>query len=129
MLEMLEMAPDSVYPEQVLQEELIMLVREGMAQCKLGDRTVELTKDAVLYLTPGTKRKLKSGPAGFEVIEVFSPVRIDHLQLAGVEFPTGGSVEFPDQGVTPSLESGTVYNLTGGIHEWSDTVDSAVIKY
>ena len=24
---------------------------------------------------------------------------------------------------------GTVYNLTGGIHEWSDTVDSAVIKY
>ena len=24
---------------------------------------------------------------------------------------------------------GRVYNLTGGIHEWSDTVDSSIIKY
>jgi len=24
---------------------------------------------------------------------------------------------------------GYVYNLTGGIHKWSDTVDSSIIKY
>jgi len=31
--------------------------------------------------------------------------------------------------VTSRDSEGRVYNLSGGIHEWSDTVDSSVIKY
>ena len=31
--------------------------------------------------------------------------------------------------VESGWSSGNVYNLSGGIHEWSDTVDSSIIKY
>lgn len=111
LLELVTMKPGAAYPEQTLGEELITYVEDGLVTCDTGSGSLELGKDAVLYLTPGTKRSLKAGPEGAKLIEVYSPVRRDHLALAGVELPPGVDVEFPDQGVTPSLEAGKVYNL------------------
>lgn len=118
LLEILEMAPGSVYPKQQLAEELITVVQEGSAQCEFrykkntsGDQKVALTKDTLIYLTPDTSRVLRAGPQGLKAIEVYSPVRIDHLKLAGVEIPSGGQVGFPDQGVTPSIAPRKIYNL------------------
>ena len=111
LLEIVEMDPDSTYPAQQLAEELIILVEKGSATCSFDKREVTLKKDSILYLTPGTRRKLRAGPDGFQALEAYSPVRVDHLKLAGVSLPTGGSVGFPDQGVSPSLQAGQVYNL------------------
>ena len=111
MLEMVTMEPGALYPEQTLDGELITVVQEGWATCTLAGKTLQLSKDAVLYLTEGTKRTLKAGPEGLKAIEVFSPVRVDHLRLAGVDQPADSKVSFPDQGVTPSLVAGKVYNL------------------
>jgi gluconolactonase len=111
LLELLEMKGSSIYPEQALNEELITVVQEGSGSCVLGDKTLGLTKDAVLYLPEGTKRSLKAGPDGLKAIEVFSPVRLDHLNLAGTHIAGSAKVGFPDQGVKPSLEAGRVYNL------------------
>lgn len=118
LLEILEMAPGSVYPQQQLSEELITVVQEGSAQCEFrykknipGDQKVSLTKDTLIYLTPDTHRVLRAGPKGLKAIEVYSPVRIDHLKLAGAEIPSGGQVGFPDQGVTPSIAPRKIYNL------------------
>ena len=111
LLELLDMEAGSHYPEQSLNEELITVVQQGSATCTVGDKTFELAKDSVLYLTPGSKRSLKAGSEGLKALEVFSPVRLDHLSAAGKPHRDSTRVSFPDQGVTPSIELDKVYNL------------------
>ena len=110
LLERIEMQPAAVYPEQTLGEELIIIVQDGSASVEFDGKTAELTKDHVLYLQPGSKRSLKAGPNGWKAFEVYSPLRLDHLALAG-QNTTGVNVTFPDQGATPSLPPGVVMNL------------------
>jgi gluconolactonase len=110
LLERVEMQPDAVYPPQTLNEELIILVQDGSASIDVGGRTLELSKDAVLYLQPGATRSMRAGTSGWKAFEVYSPVRLDHLALAGQK-TDGASVTFPDQGVTPSLPPGVVVNI------------------
>jgi gluconolactonase len=110
LLELLEMQPGAAYPEQTLAEELILIGREGSATFEFDGKTVELAKDHVLYLQPGSKRSLKAGPNGWKAYEVYSPIRLDHLALAG-EKVDGAKVTFPDQGATPSIQPGVVVNF------------------
>src|SRR5688500_19070737 len=70
----------------------------------------ELAKDHVLYLQPGSVRSVTAGPRGWTAFEVYSPVRLDHLALAG-QSTSGVNATFPDQGVTPSLQPGVVVDL------------------
>ena len=111
MLELLEMEPGSQYPHQELNEELLILGQKGSAKCTFDGQEVTLRKDELLYLTPNTKRTLQAGEEGWQAIEVFAPVRADHLRLVGIEIPAGGSVGYPDQGVTPSIDPGKVINV------------------
>ncbi len=53
---------------------------------------------------------MKAGRHGWKAFEVYSPVRLDHLALAG-QSTSGVNATFPDQGVTPSLQPGVVVNL------------------
>lgn len=107
LLERVEMAPGAVYPEQTLTEELIIVVEDGSATIQVDGRSVELARDHVLYLQPGAVRSVTAGAVGWKAFEVYSPVRLDHLALAGQ--PTAGvKVTFPDQGVAPSLQPGAV---------------------
>lgn len=110
LLERVDMQPGAVLPEQTLNEELIMLGREGSATVTFDGKTVELAKEQVLYLQPGAKRTVKAGPGGWKAFEVYSPVRLDHLALAGQQV-AGINPTFPDQGVTPSIAPGVVVNL------------------
>lgn len=110
LLERVEMRPGAVYPPQTLTEELIIVVQEGSATVDAGGKTIELTKDAVLYLQPGVVRSMRAGAGGWQAFEVYSPVRLDHLALAG-QNTNGVNGAFPDQGVTPSLQPGVVVNL------------------
>lgn len=110
LLEQVEMEPNASYPEQVLDEELIVIVEEGSATFTFDGQSVEMAKDDVLYLQPGTTRSVQAGPDGWKAYEVFSPVRLDHLAMAGQD-TAGIDVSFPDQGATPSLEPGVVVSL------------------
>jgi gluconolactonase len=92
-------------------EELIVIGKEGSARIEFDGKTAELTNDQVIYLQPGTKRSVKAGPKGFKAFEVYSPVRLDHLALAGQK-TDGVSATFPDQNVTPSLQPGVVVSVT-----------------
>lgn len=112
LLELLTMQPNTSYPGQKLAEELFIVVQEGSAICDIGGKSLKLSKDSVLYLTPGTSRRVEAGPTGLKAIEVFSPVRADHLELAGIKLPDDANVGFPDQGVrNSSIRPGKVYNL------------------
>ena len=110
LLERVEMQPDAVYPPQTLNEELIIVVQDGSATVDVGGQAMELSKDQVLYLQPGSVRSMKAGRNGLKAFEVYSPVRLDHLALAG-QTVSGVDPSFPDQGVTPSLPPGVVVNL------------------
>ena len=110
LLEQLEMQAGAAYPQQTLGEELILIGREGSATIEFDGKTAELAKDSVLYLQPGTKRSLKAGPGGWKAFEVYAPIRLDHLTLAG-QNTSGVNAAFPDQGVTPSIPAGVVMNF------------------
>jgi gluconolactonase len=111
MLEILEMDKGAVYPEQKLGEELFSNITDGSATCTLDGKPLEMAKGTVLYMTPGMTRTLTAGPNGAKVLEVYSPVRLDLLKLAGVTLAADAKVGFPDQGVTPNLQAGQVYAL------------------
>jgi gluconolactonase len=110
LLERVEMQPGAVYPRQTLSEELIIVVQDGSATIDVNGTATEVTKDHVLYLQPGAVRSVAAGPSGWKAFEVYSPVRLDHLALAGQNV-SGVNATFPDQGVTPSLRPGVVVNL------------------
>jgi gluconolactonase len=110
LLERVEMQPGAAYPTQTLAEELIIVVQDGSATIDVGGKAMELSKDQVLYLQPGAVRSLKAGSDGWKAFEVYSPVRLDHLALAGQNI-SSAQATFPDQGVTPSLTPGVVVNL------------------
>jgi gluconolactonase len=110
LLERVEMQPGAAYPTQTLAEELIIVVQDGSATIDVGGTAMELSKDQVLYLQPGAVRSMKAGTNGWKAFEVYSPVRLDHLALAGQNV-SSAKVTFPDQGVTPSLAPGVIVNL------------------
>ena len=85
LLELLEMAPEAEYPEQTMTGECISLVQEGSGTCTIDSRRIEVTKDTLLYLSEGARRSVRAGRDGLKALEVFSPVRADHLGLAGTE--------------------------------------------
>jgi gluconolactonase len=120
LLERVEMQPAAVYPAQTLAEELIIVVQDGSATIEFDGRTADLTKDRVLYLQPGTVRTMKAGANGWTAFEVYSPVRLDHLALAG-QGTAGVNRTFPDQGVTPSLQPGAIIDLQE--IQWTPLVD------
>jgi gluconolactonase len=120
LLERVEMRPDAVYPSQTLGEELIVIAQEGSATIEFDGKTVELTKDHVLYLQPGSVRSVTAGAKGWKAFEVYSPVRLDHLALAG-QNTSGANAAFADQGVTPSLPAGVVVDLAE--IQWTPLMD------
>jgi gluconolactonase len=111
LLERVAMQPRAVYPSQALAEELIIIGAGGSARIEFDGKSVELAQDDVLYLQPGSTRTVTAGPEGWQAYEVFSPIRLDHLALAGQDVD-GVERDFPDQGVTPSLEPGVVIRVS-----------------
>jgi gluconolactonase len=110
LVERVQMQPDASYPAQTLGEELFIIVQEGSAALDLNGNTMALAKGQAIYLQPGAVRSMKAGADGLVAFEIYSPVRLDHLALAGQD-TSGVSVGFPDQGVTPSLQPGVVVEV------------------
>ncbi|HEX2920123.1 MAG TPA: SMP-30/gluconolactonase/LRE family protein [Bacteroidales bacterium] len=63
-----------------------------------------------VYLEKGSRNALTAGATGAKVVEVYSPVRLDYLQKAGVtEIPSSNvDVKTPS---TPNIEPNKVYDL------------------
>jgi gluconolactonase len=122
LLERVSMEPGAAYPAQTLGEELIVIVTAGSAKFDVDGKSLDLAKDSVLYLTPGMKRSVQAGADGLKAFEVYSPVRLDHLALVGVD-TKGAKPGFADQGVKPSLEPGVVVNINE--IQWTPLTDPA----
>jgi len=120
LVERLDMQANATYPAQTLNEELFVIVQDGSATVDVGGKTTELAKDHALYLQPGAVRSMKAGANGLRAFEIYSPIRLDHLAMAG-QRTAGVTVSFPDQGVTPSLDPGVAVNLND--IQWTPLTD------
>ena len=125
LVERVEMQAGASYPSQTLGEELFVIVQDGAVTVDVGGKTVELPKDHAIYLQPGAVRSMKAGPNGLKAFEIYSPVRLDHLAMAG-QTTSGATATFPDQGATPSLPPGVAVNLNE--IQWTPLTDAVAGK-
>jgi gluconolactonase len=125
MLGMIQLEPNAEVPEEVLTADRFVFVLEGSVDQLVNDSFVTLTSvkreaaDGVksgtprtdfVYLEKGTKNALKAGANGAKILEVYSPLRADYLQKAGItEIPE----QILDVEVTqaPNVEPNKVYDL------------------
>jgi len=121
----LDLAPNAAIPEEVLSADRFLFVLEGSVDQLIGESTVTLigtkreepdgTHSATprtdfVYLEKGSKNSLTAGASGAKLLEVYSPVRLDYLQKAGVkDIPAELADVTTTQ--TPNVKPNTVYDL------------------
>lgn len=125
MTAILQLAPDARIQEEVLPADRFLFVLEGeISQLVEGSnvKMIAVKREAqdgthsitpridFVYLEKGTKNALTAGPAGAKIIEVYSPVRLDYLQKAGVvKLPSkNADIAVP---ATPNVKPNKVYDL------------------
>ncbi|MEE3373140.1 MAG: SMP-30/gluconolactonase/LRE family protein [Planctomycetota bacterium] len=112
LLEQIKLAPNAKYVDQPVLGEAITVVERGSVTFAGDNGRLTLHADEFIYLTAGMRRALQAGPSGATLLEIFSPVRRDHLAAAGVQLASDADVSFPDQGVKrASVKAGVVNHL------------------
>jgi gluconolactonase len=119
----LGLEPGAEISRETLPAERIMVVMKGSVvqvvngspvdmialERQAGDGTHGGTpRNDLVYLEKGAPNGLKAGPEGAEVIEVYSPPRLDYLKKAGVK---GLPSSLPEPAFPPSVEPNRVYDL------------------
>lgn len=125
MVSILQFDPNAKIPEEVLPSDRFVFVLEGTVDQLIDGSNVTMvsrkreepdgTHSATpridfVYLEKGSKSSLTAGAAGAELLEVYSPVRLDYLQKAGVKNSPTTSVDVTDAQV-PNVKPNKVYCL------------------
>jgi len=121
----LQLEPNAEIPEEVLPSDRFLFVVEGSVDQLVNGSNVNMIsikREApdgthsvtpridFVYLEKGTKNALKAGPNGAKLVEVYSPVRLDYLQKAGVTNLPSAVVDLTTT-MTPNVEYNKVYDL------------------
>lgn len=121
----LQLEPNAEVPEEVLPADRLVFVLEGEIDQLIEGEFVNMisrkreepdgTHSATpridfVYLEKGSKNAVKAGPAGAKLLEVYSPVRLDYLQKAGLTDIKTGSVDLKTT-QTPNITPYMVYDL------------------
>jgi gluconolactonase len=121
----LQLEPNAKIPEEVLPSEQFLFVLEGSVDQVINgspftmisrkreepDGTHSATpRIDFVYLEKGSKSAIKAGPSGAKLLAVYSPVRLDYLQKAGVKNVPAQSVDLPTTQV-PNVKPNLVYDL------------------
>ena len=121
----LQLEPNAQIPEEVLPSDRFLFVLEGEVSQLIDGSNVKMVavkreeQDGTHSITPridfvyfekGSKNALTAGPAGAKVVEVYSPVRLDYLQKAGITDAPSKNVELATP-ATPNVKPNQVYDL------------------
>ena len=122
---MLTIEPNAEIPEEVLTSDRFLFVMEGsIAQLIDGNFVTMISRKReepdgthkanpridFVYLEKGSKNAVKAGPEGAKIFEVYSPVRLDYLQKAGIADVPSKSVDLKSE-LTPNVKPNTVYDV------------------
>lgn len=121
----LQLEPNARIPEEVLPSDRVVFVMEGTIEQLIDGSFVTMTSGRrgssygissgtpridFVYLEKGSKNALTAGPDGARLFEVYSPVRLDYLQKAGVTDVPARSVDVKTAAV-PNVRPNQVCNL------------------
>lgn len=121
----LQLEPNAKIPEEVLPSEQFLFVLEGSVDQVINGSPITMisrkreepdgTHSATpridfVYLEKGSKSAIKAGPSGAKLLAVYSPVRLDYLQKAGVKNVPAQSVDLPTT-LVPNVKPNLVYDL------------------
>jgi gluconolactonase len=121
----LELAPNAQIPEEVLANDRFVFVLDGSINQLIDGAPVTMvsrkrdepdgTHSATprvdfVYLESGSKNAVTAGPNGAKILEVYSPIRLDYLQKAGVaDIPSSNvDVQAP---MAPNVVANKVYDI------------------
>jgi gluconolactonase len=121
----LQLEPNAQIPEEVLPADKFLFVLEGEVSQLINGSNVKMVavkreeQDGThsitpridfVYLEKGSKNSMTAGPAGAKVVEVYSPVRLDYLQKAGIKDAPSKNVDLVTT-ATPNIKPNQVYDL------------------
>jgi gluconolactonase len=121
----LQLEPNTKIPEEVLPSDQFVFVLEGSVDQLINGSSITMisrkreepdgTHSATpridfVYLEKESKSALTAGPSGAKLLEVYSPVRLDYLQKAGIKNAPARSVDLSTTQV-PNVTPGKVYDL------------------
>jgi gluconolactonase len=121
----LQLEPNAQIPEEVLPADRFIFVLEGEVSQLIDGSNVKMIavkreeQDGThsitpridfVYLEKGSKNALTAGPAGAKVVEVYSPVRLDYLQKAGITKTPAKNADLSTP-ATPNIKPNQVYDL------------------
>ncbi|HEX5168494.1 MAG TPA: SMP-30/gluconolactonase/LRE family protein [Cyclobacteriaceae bacterium] len=120
----LELAPNAAILEEELPADRFLFVRQGSVEQLIDGSVVTLigqereAPDGVhsatprtdfVYLEKGSKSAVTAGASGAKLLEIYSPLRLDYLQKAGIKNLPG---ELADVATHPAnIEANKVYDL------------------
>ena len=122
---MLKLVPNAKIPEEVLPADMFLFVLDGSIDQTINGAPVTMISKKredpdgthggtpitdFVYLEKGSKSAATAGASGAELLEVYSPLRLDYLKKAGV---ANLPAEIADVTTTqtPNVTPGKVYNL------------------
>jgi gluconolactonase len=121
----LQLKPNAQIPEEVLPTDRFLFVLEGEVSQLIDGSNVKMVavkreeQDGThsitpridfVYLEKGSKNALTAGPAGAKVVEVYSPVRLDYLQKAGIKDVPSKNTDLATP-ATPNVNPNKVYDI------------------
>jgi gluconolactonase len=125
MVSVLQLAPNSKIPEEVLPSDRFLFVLEGSIDQLINGLLITMISKKreapdgthsgtpridFVYLEKGSKNAITAGTSGAKLLEVYSPLRIDYLQKAGVkDLPS--QVNDVETTQTPNIAPNKVFDL------------------
>ncbi len=125
MVSVLELSPNAEIPAEELPADRFVFVMEGSIEQMIDGSPVTLISrereapDGVhsatprtdfVYLEKGTESAVTAGESGAQLLEVYSPLRLDYLQKAGISnLPE--AIEDVSSTLPPNVEPNKVYDL------------------
>lgn len=125
MVSVLELSPNAEIPAEELPADRFVFVMEGSIEQMINGNPVTLISrereapDGVhsatpridfVYLEKGTESAVTAGESGAQLLEVYSPLRLDYLEKAGISnLPE--SIEDVPSTLPPNVKPNTVYDL------------------
>lgn len=120
----LELTPNATIPEEVLPADRFLFVLEGSVDQLIGGSVVTMIgkereapdgahsatpRTDFVYMEKGTASSITAGASGAKLLELYSPLRLDYLQKAGI---TNLPEEITDVSAQPAnVEHNKVYDL------------------
>ena len=125
MVSTIQLEPNATIPEEGLTADRFVFVLEGSIDQLINGTMVQMTgqkreepdgthsgtpRTDFVYIEKGNKNKVIAGASGAKLLEVYSPLRLDYLQKAGIK-NLPAEIKDIESFQTPNISANKIYDL------------------